>query len=376
MAGIIGKLKSHGNYLTEALAPALGQGVGAFTASYQANKAFDKVMNDPELQKRPLEERWKALESTARKYGPLGQQWLKNQVELGKSQQQQRDASNLENVLVERGMAPEIAKQYSTLYKSSTEGGKTELLKTIGEFEKRGLFKPVKPSGAPQGEVKEGESQFPELDADRGLTPADVVHREDKRETTNIPLYNDARTALRNNQKQGLYIDRLSQLNDSSKLPQGFGKMDINPKSGEIFFPALAGKEAELYEKTINEFTSAAKDSYGARVTNFDLQQFMRRLPRLSNSPEGRKLILAQMKVLQELDRVHEQSLVDTYDHYGVGKINTQQAQNIAEQYRKNKEDELLARYHTLDGLLDNFENPQSSPSTQQERPSLQSLFE
>lgn len=357
--------RSHGSYLVQTLAPSLGEGLGKFLASYQANKAFNALEKGPEWASKSPQEKLISISNTARQYGPIGEQILKTKFEMEKLHQNKTSGMQLMDILTQRGVSSDVAKHIGDLYGTATEGGKTEIIKNFLDLEKRGLL----PNQSTQEEGKEADNsaletdgfQWPKIQPERGATPSDMIKREDKREAVNIPFYNENRQELRSSQNQGRLINRLIQLNDSEKLPKGFGRVTIDPKSGEIFFPGTTNAETQLYEKTINEFTTLAKDSYGARVTNFDLQQFMRRLPRLSNSSEGRKLILQQMKIVNDLNDLEKQSLIDVYDKYGVGRINTQQAQKIATDYRKGKEEALISRLNDLDGMLNKIENPKSA---------------
>ena len=152
-------------------------------------------------------------------------------------------------------------------------------------------------------------------------------------------------------------LKRLSQLNQSGKLPTGLSKFNINPKTGEIVFPALKIPETQLFAKTINDFTTKAKDSFGSRVTNFELDRFLKRLPTLANSPSGRQLILNQMQVINDLDALEEKSLIDVYDHYGVGNINGQEAKKVAREYRSTQERTLKEKYDQIENSLKAIEN-------------------
>jgi hypothetical protein len=294
---------------------------------------------------------------------------LKNQLNseadlqkiLLESQLASQRGSEMKNLLTGLGIPEDIA----TLYSNATEGGKTSILQNILDLEQRGLLgegilsgkssRPQRSQGLSGG--NEGEFQFPELPSSKGLKPTEAVKREDLREKTNIPLYNETNAKLRNFEKESMSLKRLSQLNQSGKLPTGLSKFNINPKTGEIVFPALENPETQLFAKTINDFTTKAKDSFGSRVTNFELDRFLKRLPTLANSPSGRQLILNQMQVINDLDALEEKSLIDVYDHYGVGNINGQEAKKVAREYRSTQERTLKEKYDQIENSLKAIEN-------------------
>ncbi len=61
--------------------------------------------------------------------------------------------------------------------------------------------------------------------------------------------------------------------------------------------------QSEAYENASLSFTRNAKQFYGGRVTNFELEQFIKQIPTLRNTPEGRKLISAQWRLLDDTNK-------------------------------------------------------------------------
>jgi hypothetical protein len=91
-----------------------------------------------------------------------------------------------------------------------------------------------------------------------------------------------------------------------------------------------------------------AKDSFGARVTNFEIDRFMQQLPSLANTEEGREIILEQMKTINEMDNLHQTSLRDVYRKYGISNIDPVQAEEIAEQLEKEQLGDLMERFESI----------------------------
>ena len=86
---------------------------------------------------------------------------------------------------------------------------------------------------------------------------------------------------------------------------------------------------------------------FGARVTNFDLQTFLSRLPGLLNTYEGRKVIIDQMELSSRIAGLYDTALLDVYRHYGQDKITPERADEIAKRKiadeKEALEDELLS---------------------------------
>jgi len=373
----------------------LGEGLGAFYNNYRANKDFEELENNPKLSNKPYSERLQAAQQVARKHGKLGEKIFNQRLQIEQQAQQERrsqilnkiyndqplskgeerflDPKDFEQVrkmkmiqkqkplikdaLVNAGMDENRAEALSDLYVQGTLGGQTELMKPIADFISRQGHSPSQSNNfQPQ---RSQENEWPPIEEPYKPTPGEEFKRSSKREDTNIPIYNENNKKVYSLEQEGMSIDRLQQL--SPKMPEGFlGKANIDFKTGELRIPAGANAETQLYAKTLNDFTTKAKDSYGSRVTNFDLSQFMKRLPTLANSKEGRDLILQQMKIINELNLLHDKGLKETFDHYGVGRINSQEARKIADQRMSQKKEELLERYKTLDGKLNKMENPEN----------------
>jgi len=378
------------------LAETLGQSIGGLGANqlqnYRASQAMGGLENDPEYQKMPASARLSRLQEALRPLGQYGQQIYQQRAPIEQMRAQEREQGilakamqgqpvtadefgqispesqlkylqinkdrenkdKLKNLLIKRDMDPDEAE----LWANSTAGGQTELMKHMLEMQERGLtdeegpFAPKSKTALQESDEEESGFKWPQIQKEKGRKPAETYRREDKREQTNIPIYNEANAALQSLKKEGLSLSRLDQLNKTDKLPSGVGRWNVDYEKGEVKVPALATDETQLFAKTVNDFTTQAKDSYGARVTNFELDRFLKRLPTLANTTGGRDLILSQMKIINELNQLEAESLKATYDHYGVGKINAQEARQYADKYKKEKEKDLLERYKTLDGKL------------------------
>ncbi len=199
-------------------------------------------------------------------------------------------------------------------------------------------------------ELSEGAPKPPPkkapIDFDRGLTPEERTRREDKRYTTNLPLFTESRTKLNSAESES---ENLAILSDLSPQISALERININPQTGDLFLPVAASPEAQRYVKTINDFSRNAKDSYGARVTNFDLTQFMKRLPTLANSEEGRRQIIEQLQIINDINIAHERALQDVLsEHGGIRKIDYDKAQDMAEKRSKKQINELKSKFKNI----------------------------
>lgn len=299
------------------------------------------------------------------------------------------------------GMNPEAAERTASLWGYATVGGQTEIAKYIVDQIARNQFLPPgqqmnleqlgqKPPMAgqpapqfgqnqeqpleaqvdisdqistPSGQISEqAEFQFPEVDVFEDRTPKERASLKSELLKSNNKEYADVSDSLRGANREMVRLDQLSRLNESGKLPQGFGRMNVNWTTGDILIPSLATPEAQLFVKTVNDFTTTAKDTYGARVTNFELGAFMKRLPTLANSEEGRRVILEQMKAVKELDALYDRSIKQVYDHYGMQRIDRATAERIAEKMRQPQEERLMKRFEQATQAQDVYEARSMAP--------------
>ena len=188
-----------------------------------------------------------------------------------------------------------------------------------------------------------------ELDI-RATGKKESARTEENRYKANLPLYIKDQEAIEGKENQNLRIDRLEALNNTGKLPSGLGRINVGLKSGELIFPFAANPETQAFIKTLNDFTVEAKNTFGARVTNFELERFMKRLPTLLNSKEGRAIILKQMKLMTEIDLLDKQGVVDAFEEAGgLRKIDYDQAKSKAKSANKSKREALRKEYLALE---------------------------
>lgn len=94
-------------------------------------------------------------------------------------------------------------------------------------------------------------------------------------------------------------INRLEELEKEGLA--GAGAVEFYKNAG-LDIPSLIGAPSEEYNKIAANFVRNAKSMFGSRLTDADLNQFLKTVPSLSNSPEGRKRINSNLKKIARLD--------------------------------------------------------------------------
>lgn len=196
------------------------------------------------------------------------------------------------------------------------------------------------------------ENEWPVPEAPKKMTNAERVKWENNNEKENnkeIRDTNDTKKSLRTND---FLINSMTKINDGGYLPAGVGKfLTIDPATGDIREVAnigeIANAQTQLYIKNLKQWQKGAKEFYGARVTNFDLQSFMQQLPNLMNSEQGRRLILKQMKYTNDLESIYNNTLNEALKKYGRN-ANYSQISSIVDQKIAEKEQDLIGKVNNL----------------------------
>lgn len=135
----------------------------------------------------------------------------------------------------------------------------------------------------------------------------------------NEPKLMEISDSQRDLEQENARFSRLQELfNDPSKFPPGW-MVGLLSKEGELRPTAIAALSDEAQEavKLIIDSTSGIKNTYGARVTNFDLQTYLRKLPSLLNSAEGKARVLRDLQVINQINRLHNEGIMQIFEEHG-----------------------------------------------------------
>jgi hypothetical protein len=112
-------------------------------------------------------------------------------------------------------------------------------------------------------------------------------------------------------------LNRMQELESTGKLDTP-GYVEFLHRAG-LDISSLMNPESEEFQKIANNFTANAKNHFGGRVSNFEVEQFLKTVPSLSQSPEGRKRVIANLKYLYNGDLEYNKALKEVLaEHKGV----------------------------------------------------------
>ena len=128
------------------------------------------------------------------------------------------------------------------------------------------------------------------------------LETEEKRfnQKETAPFRNEIYNSADGAKEDLMSLDALQELNNTGKIdPAWFaGIKDFLTKATGFEFNIgdLSSPETEAFNKIVQGFLKNAKKNFGSKVTEGEIRMFMKTLPTLQNSQEGRRRILKMMK--------------------------------------------------------------------------------
>jgi len=102
-------------------------------------------------------------------------------------------------------------------------------------------------------------------------------------------------------------LDRMEELGRDNRLSTP-GYVEFLKRSG-LDIPTLTNPSTEEFLKIQANFLRNAKAYFGSRISNYEAEQFLKTIPSLSQSPEGRKRVIANLKYISRAALEHYNAL-------------------------------------------------------------------
>jgi len=328
------------------------------TGSYLESLGFKGASQWPaDFQKKALEEFGAADRERIKGAYASEKQKTANQLSPEELKQEEDNYNQVSSVFGEK---------FANLWKASPVGGRTELLRHGIDALSRGhdineLLSGVNPTAKNEtdliGEVPQLQNgkvpkdfKWPDfVKRPEGYTAKEWNEEKKNWRKENSDIFTENKKKLKNNDTDARDVKKLGILNKSGKLPKGLGRILIDPETGEIRplaqLAELATPETQEYVKIFSRFQNRAKDTFGSRVTNFDLQSYMKQFPGLLNTEEGRERILEMMDINLQMDQLYDNALDQVYKKYGLNGVPQEKADELAKAMIRDETEKLEKRY-------------------------------
>lgn len=318
------------------LSETLGKGLANFTTSYFADKSLQKVVNDPNLKKASLSERYNALESALRPYGEQGQNILQSrlQSELRREQEQELKKQETRQKTVgpifgkisrgeditpeeESMLTPQELKDVHTVRAAYERANKPKAPLASEQ--------PITPEQLKLMQQVRNEPGFDELNEveqyrkyiDSGVSPinaereskltsgiserkrAEQIQFHKEGEKYDEDLFKQTKIA----KKQIDTIKDITKSVNSGKVTplslanifKGLGKI------GDKISEALINKDEATLLASIPQLLEGWKEIFGVRLSDADLKVLQDKLPSIGKSAEANKAILKILSKYAEM---------------------------------------------------------------------------
>lgn len=308
-----------------------GQNIGGalsnFFQNYLAQQALGGLENDPEFQKMPVSARATKLQQALMPLGQYGQQLLQQRLPLeqlkAQEQQQQqeraaagqlwqslypekpmpqgigvKDIINLAKVtnkappggLSGQPVPQEVSNAISQILEANKEASPDQL---ESAFQRAGIIKPYY-SGYVENRRQSSKPVFEptedKLEAERVSKFAEELFKDYQ-----VAQSEDQRLARQEElaEKGNLSTPLMVKLLDTMQIPLSI----------------LGNPDTEEYRKLETDYVRDISKIFPGVIKNFEIQQYLKTIPGLLNSPEGKKAIIRNRRLLNEAKRIK-------YDEY------------------------------------------------------------
>lgn len=102
-------------------------------------------------------------------------------------------------------------------------------------------------------------------------------------------------------------LNRMEELQTEGKLDTP-GYVEFLKNAG-LDIPALMSEGTQEFNKIAQNFVRNAKQYYGGRVSNYEVEQFLKTVPSLSQSPRGRQRVIAGLKNLSRAKLAYNKAM-------------------------------------------------------------------
>ena len=201
-------------------------------------------------------------------------------------------------------------------------------------------------------------------EAHRRQAEAEIKLRESRRKENsskerqilklNEPKLVELNERKRNLEQTGLTFDRMKEILDTEgdAFPSSLSAalFDLEGEGGlSKLGRSQLSPAAQEYTKLVVNQLADAKNTFGSRLTNLDVQTYLKGLPGLLNTPEGRERLLNQLRTINQINQLHAQGIANEFEKAGgVDKIPYSQAES-----RANK-----AQFKEMKKLREQFVRP------------------
>ena len=153
-------------------------------------------------------------------------------------------------------------------------------------------------------------------------------------------LYKDYKTA----KHEGSVLDQMERLTENGNFSEPLKHNILNAFS--LNWDSLLTNDDNTFKKLQNEFLPKMKSLFGGKVSDKEMEQFMKGIPTLTQSPEGRKKLISMLKLMTEVPKVRYKKykeIAKKYHDYDI--------RDVVDDQSETKVDAILDKLLDLQGV-------------------------
>lgn len=312
--------------LSEMLGMSLGEGIGNGLNTFFANRSLESVMKDKSLEGAPQSKKLEAIRSALSPYGQKGQEIFQQRMQI---EQQEMN---------EQAQKAALAKE-KRLFQQQKE---LQAQKDVAAKERAGMKQ------GPMGERPVPQDQIDAMKRAHAVPGYDKMTESQKYQTlidNKVSAQNAIKEATLQSQQaqredkkvESAYKAQQDFIDDTTQSYKGF-ETEMKPrllqmqhmKPEDIVSPtsaaflealhiplgALEDPSSELYNKLSQDLLKGLPETYGNRILKVEVDNFLKTIPTLLNSADGRRMIASNMLKLGEMKEVYYKAMREKQREY------------------------------------------------------------
>lgn len=314
--------------LSEMLGMSLGEGLGNGLNTFFANRSLNSVLQDKSLEGAPQSKKLQAIYNAVSPYGETGQKVFQKHLEIGQQEMQEAQVAKNEAIQKQKGAAIGKLSRGENL---TDEDWSKFTPQEVAALQKAYNPKaPVSERPVPQDQI-DATKRAHEVPGFQNMTPnqkyqtlmengvsaqnaikeATLYSQEAAREDQKIDKSYDSQKGFIDDVTKaykGFESDMKPRLLQMQKLNEG----DLIKPTASVFLEALgiplgslADPSNELFHKLSQDLLKGLPEQYGTRILKVEVENFLKTIPTLSNSADGRRMIASNMLKLGEMKEVY-----------------------------------------------------------------------
>ena len=312
---------------TGILAEALGQGIGSGLNTYFANRSLESVMKDKSLENAPLSKRWEAIRSAMAPYGKEGEKLLMQKIQFDQ-QEQNENLQKIKGKSIEKFQKGEPLTADELSYFTPQEAA---ALQKAYHPQPPISERPVPPQqidAIKRAHDTPGYHDMTESQKYQTLVENGVSAQNAIKEATlySQQLGRQEQKIDKSYEQQKDFIDNVTQAYkgfETEMKPRLLQMQHMDPDNiikptAAMFLEhlgiplgALEDPSSELYNKLSQDLLKGLPETYGNRILKVEVDNFLKTIPTLLNSPDGRRMIASNMLKLGEMKEVYYKAMRD-----------------------------------------------------------------